>query len=263
MARQNKPNLTQNIPEGTRGGTSRLLSWVNMEEQYGYHVIKGMLASIPSKNRIERACDIGVGQGDDLEIVRQRYPEAELIGIDFSTANKSLLKKKGILLHSLDLERESLTFAPESIDLFIANQVYEHIKEIFWLSHQIAKSLKVGGCCIIGVPNICAFHNRVLFNLGFQPSQMKSYSAHVRGFGPQEIPKFFSVCFPKGFRVLKFAGAQFYPFPKPLSRMLCAIFPSLAHSVFFLMQKESKYEGEFILHPQKAALESNFFTGPG
>ncbi len=247
------------VIEGSSGGSSKLLSCVDQQEQYGRHIIDHILTSL---GKIETACDLGVGQGEDLEIVRKYFPSAKLFGIDFSNKNQNLLKEKHIELKTLDLEKEHLDFDNQSIDLFIANQVYEHLKEIFWVSHQISRCLKVGGYVLIGVPNICAFHNRMLFNFGFQPSQMKSYSAHIRGFGPREIPKFFHVCFPKGFTLVRFAGAQFYPFPKRIARILCKIFPSYAHTVFFLMQKCTAYTDEFIHYPIQASLETNFYTGP-
>ena len=239
IIRMAKNNLKQKSLEGSRGGLSPLLSWVNMEEQYGPHIVEAMVKSIHPSSQITRVCDIGVGKGRDLGIVQKRYPQAKLFGIDFLSTNASLLKDLGIEFQSLNVERDEFPYSPESIDLFIANQIYEHLKEIFWVSHQIAKTLRIGGYYIIGAPNICAFHNRVLFNFGAQPSQMKSYSAHVRGFSPKEIPRFFELCFPGGFEIVKFAGAQFYPFPKFIARILCFLFPSFAHSVFFSSAKEN------------------------
>ena len=150
---------------------------------------------------------------------------ARLIGIDYVETHRLFLQQHGIDLRVFDLEREALPFDDASVDLFIANQVLEHVKELFWISHQIALKLRLGGYIIIGVPNIGALHNRLTFLWGMQPSQMKSYSAHVRGFTAYEIPRFFSVCFPGGFRCEVWRGAQFYPFPRTLARALPGYFP--------------------------------------
>jgi len=246
------------VVEGSVGATSNLLRFVDGREQYGRHVVSEFSSTL---RNVRTVCDIGVGMGVDLGAVQEHFPDAEYFGIDFSAAHEAELAAHRIALQVLDLESDELGFDDESVDVFIANQVYEHLKEIFWVSHQLSKKLKVGGAIILGVPNICALHNRVLFNLGFQPSQMKSYSAHVRGFAPREIPKFFEVCFPGGYELVRFAGAQFYPFARPVSRVLSKVFPSLADSVFYLFVKKKQYQGEFIEHPVRAQLETNFHIG--
>lgn len=249
-----------NTRPGSRGGSSCLLRFVDVHEQYGRHVIEEMLARLSS---VQLACDLGVGLGHDLGLVRRRFPGARLIGMDCVAAHKLLLQQHGIELRVLDLEREALPLADESVDLFVANQILEHVKELFWVSHQVALKLRLGGYVIIGVPNIGALHNRLAFLFGIQPSQMKSYSAHVRGFAAKEILRFFSVCFPGGFQLELFRGAQFYPFPQLMARALARLFPSLAHSTFYLMKKTSHYHGEFLRHPVEARLETPFFLGQG
>ncbi len=243
---------------GSTGASSKWLKYVDVQEQYGRHIIRQFAADLAS---VQLACDLGVGLGADLRIVQQYFPQAEYYGIDFADTNATTLRDAGIQLGTLDLERDRLPFADASVDLIIANQVYEHLKEIFWVSHQISQKLAIGGHLIIGVPNICAFHNRVRFSLGMQPSQMKSYSAHIRGFGPREIPQFFEICFPGGYQLKGFAGAQFYPFSRSIARGLSRVFPSLAHSVFYLFEKQRKYEDEFLQHPQRAQLETKFYLG--
>jgi len=243
---------------GAVGGSSRLLRFVDVHEQYGRHIIEEMLARLPG---VDLACDLGVGQGHDLRLVRGRFPTARLFGIDYVETHRQLLQQHGIELRVCDLERAAFPFDDASVDLFIANQVLEHVKELFWISHQIALKLCLGGHLIIGVPNIGALHNRLTFLWGRQPSQMKSYSAHVRGFTASELPRFFSVCFPGGFHCTLWRGAQFYPFPRALARVCARLFPALAHSTFYLLQKTAPYDGEFLKHPLEAGLETPFFRG--
>jgi trans-aconitate methyltransferase len=247
-----------NTRPGAVGGASPWLRFIDMHEQYGRHIIEEMLARLSS---VHLACDLGVSLGHDLGLVRKRFPEAHLLGIDCVETHKLRLEQQGIVFQSLDLEHEALPLADESVDLFIANQIFEHLKELFWISHQIALKLRLGGYLIIGVPNIGALHNRLTFLFGMQPSQMKAYSAHIRGFTAQEIPRFFSICFPGGFQLELFRGAQFYPFPQPMARALARWFPSLAHSTFYLMKKTSQYGSEFLRHPVAAGLETPFFLG--
>ncbi len=248
----------ETIIKGEKGGSSSLLSLVDVNEQYGRHVITSFAKSLKD---IRTVCDFGVGLGGDLSSIKTIFSEAEYYGVDFSKHAKSHLENLGIILKVQELEHDEIDLKDNSIDLVIANQVFEHLKELYWVFHQITKKLKLGGHLIIGVPNICALHNRILFNFGVQPSQMKSYSAHIRGFGPREIPKFLEICFPDGYQLKTFRGSQFYPFPKQIARILCKLFPGLSHSVFYLLQKTKEYDDEFIKHPEQAKLNSNFFTG--
>jgi hypothetical protein len=76
----------------------------------------------------------------------------------------------------------------------------------------VSRSLKVGGHFLFGVPNICSLHNRFLILFGRQPTQHKVCSAHVRPFSKGDTLAFLSACFPAGYALEKFRGAQFYPF---------------------------------------------------
>ena len=245
---------------GAVGGSSRLLRFVDVDEQYGRHVIEEMLARLPV---VHCACDLGVGHGHDLRLVRRRFPAARLIGLDYVETHRQLLHQHAIDLRVCDLEREAFPFDDASVDLFIANQGLEHVKELFWISHQIALKLRLGGHIIIGVPNIGALHNRLTFLWGMQPSQMKSYSAHVRGFTASEIPRFFSVCFPGGFQCAVWRGAQFYPFPRSLARVLARRLPSLAHATFYLMQKTAPYGGGISQAPSRSGVGDTVLSREG
>jgi len=143
--------------------------------------------------------------------------------------------------------------------VIIANQILEHVKEIFWIWHEISRVLRIGGKLIIGIPNLASLHNRLLLLFGKQPACIKCYSAHIRGYTFEDIMKFQKTCW-GGYRLLNFKGSNFYPFPLPLSLFLSKIFPKMAVSIFLLLKKEKEYKGEFISYLQKARLETKFFN---
>jgi len=60
----------------------------------------------------------------------------------------------GIKPMSVNIEAEPLPLENESVELVIANQVLEHTKEIYWINHEIFRTLKVGGHLYLGVPNV-------------------------------------------------------------------------------------------------------------
>lgn len=249
---------SQEIP-GSRGGNHFLCRLVDQAETYGEHIIKKFLTQISTENQsVQQIIDLGAGAGRDLGFAHKIFPTAKKIGIDIPSNVKKHDFYEKIYL---DLEKDPLPFLPESVDVFIANQVLEHTKELFWIFHQVTKSLRVGGYFIIGVPNVAAFHNRLLMLLGRHPTQFKSYSAHVRVFSKHDLLKFVDVCFPFGYQLEGFAGSQFYPFPPSLSKMVCQIFPNTAFSIFFLFKKIKNYDKQFLDHVSRANLETPFFVG--
>jgi hypothetical protein len=176
--------------------------------------------------------------------------------------NVALLQQEGIAVMALDLERDPLPFADRSIEVVIANQILEHTKEVFWIWHQIARVLTVGGQLILGVPNLASAHNRLLLLLGRQPSVIKSASAHVRGFTRPDLLQFLTEICPGLFALRDHAGANFYPLPPVLARPMARALPSLAWGLFLRLEKQAEYRGEFIAYPARARLETNFYTGP-
>jgi SAM-dependent methyltransferase len=212
-------------------------------------------------NNLELVVDLGAGSGRDLEIVRRFHSNAKLIAIEAGKEYADSLTGKADQIYVANIEHDLLPLADTSTDLIIANQVLEHTKEIFWILHEVSRSLKIGGHFLFGVPNICSLHNRFLLLIGRQPTQHKVCSAHVRPFSKGDTLAFLEACFPGGYQLVDFRGAQFYPFPRPLARLLADAFPTFAFTIFFLIRKTKAYDAEFATYPARAQLETNFWTG--
>ncbi|HEX3208350.1 MAG TPA: class I SAM-dependent methyltransferase [Geminicoccaceae bacterium] len=210
----------------------------------------------------QRVLDLGAGNGVDLLAARAVQPGCALHAVEVHRPNVELLLRQGIEVIGLDLERDSLTFDDGTIDLIIANQVLEHTKEVFWIWHEIARVLRIGGQVILGVPNLASAHNRLLLLLGRQPSVIKTASAHVRGFTRSDVCDFLERAYPRGFALRDWAGANFYPLPPVLARPMARVLPGLAWGMFLLFSKQRDYRGEFLSFPARARLETNFYTGP-
>ncbi len=226
---------------------------------YGRPIVRGFLeAARPYRHVL----DLGAGNGVDLLAARSVQPECVLHAVEVHPPNVLLLRGHGIQVVELDLERDRLPFEPATIDLVIANQVLEHTKEVFWIWHEIARVLRVGGQMILGVPNLASAHNRLLLLLGRQPSVIKAASAHVRGFTRADLRHFLDAAFPGGFAVRDWAGANFYPLPPALARPMARAFPGLAWGLFLRLAKQREYRDEFLSFPTRERLETNFYTGP-
>ena len=203
--------------------------------------------------------DIGAGSGADLDIAADICPSAERFAIEAYPPNIQILERRHNVI-SLDLERDPFPFEDESIDIVMGNQVLEHVKEIFWILHQISKVLRVDGYMIIGVPNLASFHNRLLLLFGRQPTVIQNHSAHVRGYTKHDIMRMLEMIFPGGYELEDFKGSNFYPFPPAAANTLARLLPNSAWSIFFLLRKKKAYRDEFLMHPVLAQLETNYYV---
>jgi predicted SAM-dependent methyltransferase len=121
-------------------------------------------------------------------------PSAARFGLETYPPNVEILKMRHEVI-SLDLEKDPFPFEDESIDVVMSNQVLEHVKEIFWILHQVSRVIRVGGYMIIGVPNLASFHNRLLLLFGMQPTSIQNHSAHVRGYTKHDIMRMLQMIF--------------------------------------------------------------------
>jgi ubiquinone/menaquinone biosynthesis C-methylase UbiE len=104
------------------------LKYVDYQETYGRHLLDQWSQSI----KCEDVLDLGCGSGSDLMIVRRHHPEARFTGVEYSDWAKSQLSDQGIHPITVDLEREALPFASESMDLIIANQILYRYTIAYW-----------------------------------------------------------------------------------------------------------------------------------
>jgi SAM-dependent methyltransferase len=238
--------------------TARDRSIIDRSLNYGRHHIRNFLSSA---RPFQKVLDLGAGQGDDLMLARSVNPEAEIHAVEVYPVYATRLAEKGMHVHALNIERDRLPFPDRSLDIVIANQVLEHVKELFWIFHEISRVLPVGGKLILGIPNLAALHNRILLAIGRQPSPLKNNSAHIRGFTKGDLEQFLESCFPGGYRLRKFGGSNFYPFPPVIAKPLAWLFPNMAWSIFFLFEKQREYKKEFLEFPLREQLETNFYVG--
>lgn len=238
----------------------RLNNLIDRSLNYGRHQIERFFSEI-AKDNYKVVLDIGAGHGDDLLIAKKYYQKAELHGIELYDPYAEELRQLRINVHSINIESEKLPFADESIDVIIANQIMEHVKEVFWLLHEISRTLKIGGSLIIGVPNLASMHNRLLLLFGEQPSTIQNNSAHVRGYTKKDLLKLLNSCFPSGYELQLFGGSNFYPLPAFLAKPCAKLFPNAAWSIFLLIKKVKTYEKQFLEYPIAYQLETNFFLG--
>lgn len=206
-----------------------------------------------------RLLDLGCGQGDDLALLAASVDRpCELYGLEGYAPYREICAAKGIETYPLNVERDRLPFEDGSIDVVSMNQVLEHTKDIFFVFSEVSRVLKPGGLFLVGVPNLAAWHDRLLLLIGRQPSGMKVLGPHVRGFTRQGLERFASC--DGFFEVTDFRGSAFYPFPAGLSRLLARLFPGLATAIFFRLRRTAK-PGTFIEVLKSRRFETDYYQG--
>lgn len=199
--------------------------------------------------------DLGAGAGTDLfNCMKELKGNAELFALESYAPNVEKLKKNGVCVRCINIEKDSFPFENESIDFIIMNQVLEHTKEIFWIFSEISRVLRKGGCCIVGVPNLASLHNRCALLVGKQPTSIRALGPHVRGFTKKDFINFIET--DGYFQAEYFAGSNFYPFSPKISSLLSQVMPNFAVSIFWGIRRTNK-QGNFI-----HILDSRFFETP-
>lgn len=176
--------------------------------------------------------DIGCAKGDDLLGIKSKVTgNVSMYGLETYEPYRIIAAENGIHVSAFDLEEERMPFENSTFDVIILNQILEHTKELFFIFDELSRVLKPDGILIIGVPNLAAWHDRLMLLLGEQPTGMKVLGPHVRGFTKNGFIMFIEAA--ACFKVKSVKGAGFLPFPIPLAKLLATIFPSFASSLFF------------------------------
>jgi SAM-dependent methyltransferase len=234
------------------------------EESNGRHLIPTIVSSACSGISRPSILDVGAGYGIDLKSSIDRIARpARAVAIEtFPQAIDYLRGNVTNEIFPINIEQEPIPFQDKSFDVVICNQVMEHVKEIFWVTSELARVTKIGGTIILGVPNLGSLHNRVLLMLGKQPAAIHVFGPHVRGYTISGMKDFLE----RGgtLTVRSVLGANFYPFPPRVSRPLSRITPSLSVSSFYIVKRTG--EGNFLsLFDTPAASElvdTPYFRGP-
>jgi trans-aconitate 2-methyltransferase len=114
--------------------------------------VRDLLAALPAKEA-RSAVDLGCGPGNSTELLAQRYPRAEISGIDSSpdmieAARKRLLPH--VRFETLAIEDWS---ASGPFDVILANAVLQWLPDHAALLPALARRLAAGGALAIQMPN--------------------------------------------------------------------------------------------------------------
>jgi len=126
--------------------------------------------------------DVGCWDGETTVQYGKAFKGSNLHGIELFEEQIRLAREKGLKVYEVDLEKKQWDIPDHSFDLIICNQVLEHLKQIFLPLDEIWRTLKPSGHFICSVPNLASLHNRLMLLFGKQPSSIRIFGPHVRGF---------------------------------------------------------------------------------
>ena len=224
---------------------------------YGRDIVRSWALEHLARSTGNRSVlDIGCAKGDDLLGIRNSVSgNVNLYGLENYEPYRKIAIENGITVTAFDIEQERMPFENCTFDIIVLNQILEHTKELFFVFDELSRVLKPDGILIIGVPNLAAWHDRLLLLLGEQPTGMKVLGPHVRGFTRSGFTKFIEAC--GAFKVECVKGAAFLPFPAFAANPLAKLFPNLATSLFLKVKRCPSLE-TFADVVRKRMFETNY-----
>lgn len=196
---------------------------------YSLEWINHLLDLLPSKS-YKRILDFGCGTGIAYELIKERYPDAEYVGIDLSESMIAVGKKKYPKVNFIAMDCENLLLEDNSFDLVIARSILHHIPNPDQAIAGINRVLVVGGNAIISEPQktfITAWPREILkLTTGHFDKDHTNFT----------LNKFKSFFIKSGMTIksIKFFGYLAYPFAFPDIIKIFKYFPA---NLFRLLYK--------------------------
>jgi trans-aconitate 2-methyltransferase len=112
---------------------------------------RDLLARVPL-SRARRVVDLGCGPGNSTELLVERYPDAEVVGLDSSA---DMLRQARERLPACTFIEADLTSwaVPEGTDLLFANAVFQWVPDHAAVLCRLLRQLPAGGVLAVQMPD--------------------------------------------------------------------------------------------------------------
>lgn len=184
--------------------------------------------------KARRLLDVGCWDGEHTA----RYAGAlgcAACGVEIFETQAAAAESRGVEVARIDLENDAFPWPDGHVDVVVSNQVFEHLKNVWLPISEIHRVLAPGGWLILSVPNLGSLHNRVLMALGRQPTSIRTFGPHVRGYTFGEIRDF--VAHGGKLAVRRMRGVGFYPLPAGAAAPITRLWPGASHTTVVIAQK--------------------------
>jgi len=150
---------------------------------------RDLLARVPVENP-GFVVDLGCGPGNSTELLVERWPEAEIVGVDTSP---DMLEKARARLPGLRFElADAATWQPaRPADVIFANAVFQWIPGHIALMARLAGKLAPGGALAVQMPDNMAEPSHVLMR---ETAAAMSFAAKLAGAARAPLPGVAAYC---------------------------------------------------------------------
>ncbi|HET9152799.1 MAG TPA: class I SAM-dependent methyltransferase [Solirubrobacterales bacterium] len=197
--------------------------------------IERLLREIAAERRDPTLLDVGCWDGELSARCGAALGAGRMLGVEVYEGPAAEAEAKGLEVARVDLEAGRLPWPDESVDVVVCNQVLEHLKNIWLPMTEMYRLLRPGGHAVLSVPNLASLHNRVQLALGRQPTSIRIFGPHVRGFAFGEFCEL--VGRGGAYEVEQRLSVGFYPLPASQSRPLSKLWPGAGHTTIVLARK--------------------------
>ena len=112
---------------------------------------RDLLAAVPL-TAMHRAVDVGCGPGNSTELLVERFPDAEVVGLDSSPEMLAAARKR--LPNVTFIEADVATWTPESaVDLIFANASFQWVPRHRVVLRRLLEALPTGGVLAVQMPD--------------------------------------------------------------------------------------------------------------
>jgi SAM-dependent methyltransferase len=158
-------------------------------------------------------------------------------GVEVYAEQAARAEALGIAVVGADLELSPLPWPDASFDVVVVNQVFEHLKNVWLPMAEVARVLKPGGHLVFSVPNLASLHNRVMLAFGRQPSSIRTFGPHVRGFTYRQAREF--VEFEGFYEIVRARGVGFYPLPARMTGPIANAWIGASHTPILVARRKA------------------------
>jgi SAM-dependent methyltransferase len=197
--------------------------------------IERLLRGIADERGAPTLLDVGCWDGAFSQRCGAALGAERILGVEVYPGPAAAAEQRGLEVARVDLETERLPWAEESADVLVCNQVLEHLKNVWLPMAEMHRVLRPGGHAVFSVPNLASLHNRALLALGRQPTSIRVFGPHVRGFALREFSAFLAR--DGAYEIERRLSAGFYPLRGPWSRPLSALWSGAGHTTIVLARK--------------------------
>ena len=112
---------------------------------------RDLLAQVPLGS-IGKAIDMGCGPGNSTELIAERFPDAELWGLDTSPSMLEQARKRLPSAHFAEADAGSWTPSAD-VDLVFANAIYQWVPDNLQQLPRVLEALHPGGVLAVQMPD--------------------------------------------------------------------------------------------------------------